>query len=126
MTHPLSLRQYGMAAVAMLDADPSATVEDVAERIGISKETVGRYWKEAHPGVRRNSRQSNAQRLCEAVYARIIEPTTAADLLRDVRARIPGTHERTLYRALKQLVEDGRVVRSGKLGSGALYQRSKP
>lgn len=125
MTHPLSLRQYGMAAVAMLDADPSAKVEDVAERVGISKETVGRYWKEAHPGVRRNSRQSNAQRLREAVYTRIIEPTTAADLLRDVRARVPGTHMRTLHRALKRLVDEGRLERVGKLGGGVLYQRSK-
>lgn len=127
MTNPLSLRQLGQIAVAMLESDPYATVVSVADRVGISEPTVYRYWSEAHPDEPPRGGPVHFDRLCDVVFARIIEPSTFGELYAATRARIPGLHERTMHRALRRLIDDGRVVRVGlKCSVNSTYQRSKP
>src|ERR1041384_5063175 len=122
MTHPLSLRQLGLIAVAMLDGDPRSTVADIADRVGISESTIYRYWPETPPGLRPLQRSTRLSRACGVVYARITEPAVFCELFTATRARLPTLHERTMYRALRKLVDDGRVTRTGPRGH-AVYAR---
>lgn len=122
MTHPLSLIQFGQVAVAMLETDPRATVRSVADQVGISEETVYRYWREAHGDRPPRGKALRFETLCDDVYKRLIEPSTFSEL----RGWFPRLNERTLHRALARLIQDGRVKRLGKAGGGAPYARRAP
>lgn len=128
MSHPLSLDDYGYAAIAELDADPEATVAGVAEFIGISDSVIYRLWRKTRPGTTPRGQGSGERQrfaaLCDLVAAQIgNEDMGTVDIFGATRVRAGGLNDRTLYRALRKLVEDGRVIRSGGRCS-AMFRRA--
>lgn len=123
MTTVLSMRQLAQIACTMLEADHNATVCDIADRVGICHNLVSRHWHETRPGVRTSRASRRFVRLCGVAYARLTEPATYAEIYADTLSRVPGLHERRMYRAISALIADGRVTASGSRGH-QVYARS--
>jgi AcrR family transcriptional regulator len=115
--------QLAASAIAMLDADPNLSVADVAHRFDVSMPVIYRHWRRLRPGtVPRGMGSHKAKlfaRVCDAACERLTEPMTGAE----VRALVPGIRERTLHRALRRLIETGRVERTRAKGEQAKYRR---
>ena len=120
-------------AVVLLETT-QVTVADVAALVRVSECQVYRAWRAAHP-----DRPPRGRRITEAMRAAKIEPFAAlcdvmaeqltdrpqraAQIFAATRVMHGDVGERRIWRALRRLVDTGRVARHGMRCTGATYTR---
>lgn len=105
------------AAVALLEDDPTISVVDAADDCEVSPSTVLRYWHMSHTEMPRGRRQSRALVLREAMlrHVPLRDSLSATEIFAATINDYGSVCERTLYRALRWLVESGQVERVGQI-----------
>jgi len=129
----LNIAARAHLAVVLLETTP-ATVAEVAALVRVSESKVYRSWYAAHPGrPPRGRRITDAMRaaqiepfaaLCDVMAAQLTDRSQrAAQIFAATRELHGAVCERRLWRALRRLVDTGRVARHGMRCTGAAYTR---
>lgn len=131
------IRALAVTAVQMLETDPTLSVHGVAANLGIPHSAVYTAWRRINPDhpPRGKGRISPQMRkaaalpfatLCDVMFDHVPgdEPTGAVEIFAATLRDYGACCERRLFRALRRLIDTGRVERVGEIYTAeSMYRR---
>lgn len=138
MTASLPRRRSRSASLARLGVRllvdvPKMTVPEAARVVGVSRDTIHKYWRLAYPGTTpgrlrniHNQRSGTIEpfaELCDTMVDSLTGTMSAGEWFEATRKEYGTVGERRLYRGVRRLVETGRVRRIERPQASSLYER---